>query len=198
MQQQLKIFMRRFLHEARAAVLIEFAFALPVLLILFFGVYEVSRYLLYRERLESSATQMLDLITRETNVTAESLESIFSTFSIMMEPYQATDARIIVTQIVKPVADCQPVALWQYMPGGSKIAPAVGKAANLGEIQLLVGDNVMAIEVMATYQPIESNGFVGNLIGSYSQYVSSFGHTRYGTFNIDPVSKNVVTAACVP
>src|SRR5688572_7165620 len=94
--------LRRLLKDQRAGVLIEFAFALPILLILFFGVYEISRFVLVRERLESSATQMLDILTQTTNVTANSLDNLYATLPVMMLPYTAVNPRIIVTQIVKP------------------------------------------------------------------------------------------------
>ncbi len=192
-------FIRRFVGDERAAVLLEFAFALPVLLILFFGVYEISRYLLYRERLESSAIQILDLITQTTNVDATSLDNLYATLPTMMEPYSLISPRIIITQIVLPPGpNCRPIALWQFRPGGSQVAPTVGQPADLDQIQLTAGDNVMSIEVTAVYQPISDNAYVGNLIGRYTQYVQSFGHTRYGSFNIDPNNGRVVTATCVP
>lgn len=191
--------LKRFVGDERAAVLLEFAFALPVLLLLFFGVYEISRYLLYRERLESSAIQILDLITQSTNVDAASLDNLYATLPTMMEPYQLINPRIIITQIVLPPGvNCKPVALWQFRPGGSKVAPIVGQPANLDQIRLTVGDNVMSIEVTADYQPISANQYVSNLLGQYGQYVQSFGHTRYGSFNINPNNGQVVTAPCVP
>ncbi len=184
--------------DQRAAVLLEFAIALPVLLLLFFGVYEISRYLLFRERLESSAIQILDLITQGTNVDAASLDNVYATLPEMMKPYTALNPRIIVTQIVRPPGACRPVALWQFRPGGSRVAPTVGAAVDLGEIVLEAGDNVMAIEVMADYQPILDNSYAQNIIGQYTQYVQSFGHTRYGSFNIDPNTARALVANCVP
>lgn len=183
--------------DERAAVLLEFAIALPVLLILFFGVYEISRYLLFRERLESAAIQMLDLITQGTNVDATTLDNVYSTLPPIMLPYSAENPRIIVTQIVRPPGNCQPVSLWQFREGGSRIAPTVGSRVDLDQIVLEPGDNVMAIEVMADYRPVINNRYTQGFIGEFRQYVASFGHTRYGSFNIDPTTARVVTPGCV-
>lgn len=191
-------FVARFVGDQRAAVMLEFAFALPVLLILFFGVFEISRYLLYRERLESAAIQILDLITQATNIDAASLDNVYATLPDMMAPYDVINPRIIITQIVQPAGQCRPVALWQFRPGGSVIAPSVGGAVKLDQIQLTAGDNVMSIEVTADYQPVSSSGYASSLFGQFGQYVQSYGHTRYGSFNIDPNSRQVVTAPCVP
>lgn len=189
--------LKRLVGDEQAAVLIEFAMALPVLLLLFFGTYEISRYLLFRERLESTAIQMLDLITQNTNLGASSLDNIYSTLPDLMAPYTLTNPRIIVTQIVRPPGNCQPVALWQFRPGGSVVAPTVGGRVELDQIVLEPGDNVMTIEVTGDYQPISDNSYVSGLLGSFSQYVQSYGHTRYGSFNLDPNSGNMATAACV-
>lgn len=187
----------RLVGDEKAAVLMEFAIALPVLLLLFFATYEISRYLLFRERLESTAIQMLDLITQNTNVGAASLDNVYATLPDLMLPYRLTNPRIIVTQIVRPAGDCQPLVLWQFRPGGSVVAPVVGGRADLDQIVLEPGDNVMTIEVTGEYQPISDNAYVGQLLGRFSQYVQSYGHTRYGSFNIDPNSGRVVTPACV-
>lgn len=188
--------LKRLALEERAAVLLEFAIALPVLLLLFFGVYEVSRYLLFRERLESSAIQILDLITQNTNLNAASLDTVYATLPDLMLPYTLANSRIIVTQVVHPGGNCRPAALWQFRPGGSRVAPTVGGPVNLDQIQLDVGDNVMTIEITGDYEPIADNGYVNGLLGSFTQYVQSYGHTRYGSFNIDPNTGRVATLAC--
>lgn len=190
--------LKRLALDERAAVLLEFAIALPVLLILFFGVYEISRYLLFRERLESSAIQILDLITQNTNLTAGSIDAIYATLPDLMLPYTVSNSRIIITQVVRPPGNCQPVALWQFRPGGSIVAPAVGGRVDLDQIQLDAGDNLMTIEITGDYEPISDNSYVSGLLGSFSQYVQAYGHTRYGSFNIDPNSGRVPAVPCVP
>lgn len=189
--------LQRLALDQRAAVLLEFAIALPVLLLLFFGVYEISRYLLFRERLESSAIQILDLITQNTNLTAASIDAVYNTLPALMLPYTVSNPRIILTQVVRPAGNCRPVALWQFRPGGSVVAPSVGGPVDLDQIQLDPGDNVMSIEITGDYEPISDNSFVSGLLGSFSQYVQSYGHTRYGSFNIDPNSGRVPPQPCV-
>jgi hypothetical protein len=187
--------------NAEGIALIEFAIVLPVLMILFLGTIETARYFLFREKLETAATQMLDITTQNTNVNALSLDHLYSALPDMMTPYNMEQTRVIVTQIVRPVDPspgqrCSTVALWQYLPGGSKIAPVVGGIADTGSIELSSGDNMMAIEVFTNYKPLLDSDFTRKVIGNPEIYILSYGHTRYGSFNIDPSTGKTVKAVC--
>lgn len=201
-------FLHRFFQHAQGSVLVEFAIVAPILVLMLVGTIEISRYMLFREKLESTASQMLDIITQSTNVNAASLENLFSATPVMMEPYLPEQVHHIVTQIVRPAGDCLPVATWQFRNTGSRIAQAGSTNIKLGEIQLSPGDNVMAIEIFSFYEPliIESDWvkewFSKSATGSggasgFTVYVFAYGHTRYGSFNLDPVSGRSITPACI-
>ncbi len=184
------------------AALIEFAIAAPVLLFIFLGMVEVSRFLLFRDKLQSAAAQILDLINQSSNVNQGSLDNLFAVLPDMMKPYTSGSAQIIVTQIIKPVppaADqsCAPVAVWQYTAGNSKIA-GVGGVAKTGDIVMANGDNVMAIEIYVNYSPFFDNQFSRSFLGGFQQmYTVTYEHARYGSFNLDPVTGNVVNTPCI-
>lgn len=192
-----------FWRNSSGIALLEFAIALPILLTLFYGTVEGARYYLYREKLDSAATQILDIVNQNTNVNAASLDRLFGAFPDLMSPYDidANDTRIIVTQIVRPMdpgpgQECAPVATWQYRQGGSRVAPEVGGAVNLGEIQMTSADNAMSIEIFTRYKPLIDNSLTRGIIGADEEYTVSYGHTRYGTFNFDPNNGRRVVTAC--
>lgn len=201
-------FLHRFLHHQRGAVFIEFAIVAPILILLLVGTVEISRYMLFKEKLESSASQMLDIVTQSTNVNAAGLENLMGTLPVMMEPYSPGQPHTIFTQIVRPAGDCKPVATWQFYNTGSRIAEAGTTNVELGDIELSPGDNVMSIEVFAFYEPLlidsdwvkewfsaASTGAGG--ASGFTVYVFAYGHTRYGSFNLDPVSGRSITPSCV-
>jgi Flp pilus assembly protein TadG len=191
-----------YLKDVRGIALMEFALILPLFLILSLGVIELAHFLQFREKLESSANQMLDIVNQNTNVTGESLDNLYRAFPLMMRPYDMDDPpRILVTQIERPPFDpeCKPVVSWQYpLVGGSNIAPNIGGFANTGDITMAPGDHLIAIEVFAPYVPLINNGFTRNLFsGNRSTYIVHYQHTRYGAFRISPNTGQVVTAPCV-
>lgn len=192
------------LRESRASVLIEFAFVLPVLMILLTGLVELSRYLLFREKLQSTATQMLDIVTSGNNVSKVSLDHLIATFDDMMKPYPIGERSIVLTQIVRPIhplTRCTSLVAWQYPPGGgSRIGPGgAGSRPNWTDVQFraAVGDSQLVLEIVTSYQPLLGNDYVGGMIGNLSSYVVSWGATRYGAFNFDPNSNVPVTVPCL-
>lgn len=186
--------------DVHGVALVEFALILPVLLILSLGIVEVAHYLLFREKLESSTSQMLDIVNQNNNVTSTSLNNLYSALPVMMRPYDIGKApRIIVTQIERPPNDpsCKPVAVWQYPIGNSRVAPAIGNFADTRGITLAPADHLLAIEVFATYTPLINNQFTRELLtGTDSAYVVHYQHTRYGAFKISPNTGQVVSAPC--
>ncbi len=190
-----------YLKDVRGIALMEFALILPLFLILSLGVIELARFLQFREKLESSASQMLDIVNQNTNVTSESLDNLYGAFPVMMRPYNMEDPpRILVTQIERPPFDpeCKPVVSWQYPVGDSNIAPTIPGVADTGDITMAPGDHLIAIEVFAPYVPLVNNGFTRELFsGTRSTYIVHYQHTRYGAFRISPNSGQVVTPPCI-
>lgn len=193
---------RRIGRECGGVAAVEFAMVLPLLMLMLFGIIEVSHYLLFREKLESAATQMLDIVNQGNNVDALSLDNLFSTLPDMMDPYMPGHPHVVITQIIRPVPQvvgqvCKPIAVWQYTLGSSKIAPTMGQPAETGEIVMPAGDNVMAIEVFVDYVPFFNNAFSRSLLGGAQRmYTVSYEHGRYGSFNIDPNNGRAVSTPC--
>ncbi len=193
---------RVLLRRRDGSALVEFAIAAPVLLFIFLGIVEVSRFLLFRDKLQSASTQILDIINQGTNVNQASLDNLYAALPDMMKPYTSGASQVIVTQIIKPVPptpdqSCAPIVAWQYTSGGSKVASGAGDVAKTGDIAMMNGDNVMAIEIFVNYSPFFDNEFSRSFLGGFQQmYTITYAHVRYGAFNIDPVSGTVKNVAC--
>jgi Flp pilus assembly protein TadG len=189
---------RRFWRDTEAAALIEFAVCLPVLFLMFVGMVEFANYAQFKEKLDSGAVQIIDVINQGTNVSAAELQNIYRALPDMMEPYDAVDARIIVTMIASPAANCRPVSVWQYYQGGSLVAPAVGQQAEVGQIDLQGGDHVMSIEVFSLYRPLIDGSLTREIFNRTNNtvYTVAYARTRYGAFNVDPNTGRVVQATC--
>lgn len=185
--------LRRLGRNRQGIALIEFAIVLPVFMLLFIGSVETARYLLFREKLESSATQMLNIINQSSNVNKASLDNLYAAFPDLIKPYVSDDVQIITTQIVNPASgetNCQAVASWQYPEGGSRIAPKVGGPVDTRTISLLGGDNIVAIEVFATYKPLVDSSVTRSILGQNPLiYAYTYEHARYGQFSLDPVTQ---------
>lgn len=189
---------KRFWRDATGGALIEFAVCLPVLLTMFVGMVEFANYAQFKEKLDSAAVQIIDVINQGTNASATELQNIYRALPDMIEPYDAIDTRILVTMIASPAANCKPVSVWQYFQGGSLVAPAVGQVAKVGQIDLKGGDYVMAIEVFSLYRPLIDGSLTRQIFNRTNDtvYTVAYARTRYGAFSVDPNTGRVVRATC--
>jgi Flp pilus assembly protein TadG len=68
---------RRFAHDRSGAAILEFALAFPFLALLALGGFEIGRFVLLQEKLESLAVETADLVSQAQSLTNAQLNDIF-------------------------------------------------------------------------------------------------------------------------
>lgn len=188
------------LRDERGTALIEFSFALPVLLVMFYAAIELTRYILFHEKMESAAMQVIDVINQENEVSAANLNTIFSAIPTMMSPLQDMDVQPRVT-VVERTRDpggrpCRLRVLWSYGPGTSRIDPEGQNS--LPEIAVQPGDTVTIMEAVGRYRPILDDvlqkQIIGNITGEV--YLRNYSRPRYGAFRCNPVTRVCRATPC--
>ena len=164
---------QRFKLNTAGVAAIEFAFLLPILVILMLGVTEASHAIIAHKRFQKAVSMMGDLVSREDTIGSD-VSSAQGTMNGMMEaakqamyPYNIATLKMGITAIkADPNTGAQTVA-WSYSYNsfpvtacsGSKSMPAAGMITN--------GNSAVLVEAQYTYTPIISGlvpGFGGNLI----------------------------------
>ncbi len=123
---------RHLLRHNEGNILIEFALILPIMLVLFFGAVEISRFILILQKVDKTAYTMADIITRSKGdplpgeplpvgaLTVSELQNILDNFDDLMVPYPTTeDGIIVVTSIYMPSGGSTPLVKWQVAGGGN-------------------------------------------------------------------------------
>lgn len=162
----------RFKRDQRGLAYLEFAVALPFLLVALMGSIEVTRYILIAQKVEKVAVTLSDVVSQGTTISTSDLDNIVTAASEVMRPYSfgASGFVIIssVTQTGTPDAGNPPRVKWQYTGGGTwtqtSLVGTVGTAATLPpSISLNNKDNVIIAEVFYNYAPlIPMNGVITN------------------------------------
>jgi Flp pilus assembly protein TadG len=78
---------------------VEFAFLLPVMITMFFGVVEVSMALSCRADVTNVASTAADLTAQASSLSTNDVGNIFSAASAILYPYDASAARITITSL---------------------------------------------------------------------------------------------------
>lgn len=191
-------FLRRFTRHNQGTALVEFAVALPVLLIFLIGLIETTRYILFREKLESAAVQMIDIVNQGTNTDRNSLNTIYSTADTFLTPFSDASPQVTISMVEHPLASGRSCVGWQYGTAPSRIGNK-GSTANLPGFDLPENDQVMVIEMLARYVPILDTAWTRSWFNSADNglYVRSYAHTRLTAFRYDPATGQYINNACL-
>ena len=90
---------RRLIGDQRGAAAVEFAFVVPIMLLLYYGMVESTQALLVNRRASALTTAVGDLVTQATQVSAADVDNIFDASTAVMKPFPTSDLAIRVTSI---------------------------------------------------------------------------------------------------
>jgi Flp pilus assembly protein TadG len=193
---KLRIKLGALYREQNAAIAIEFAFIVPVLLILIFGTLEVNHYVSYRQKTAAAADQMINLVNQNLNLSLNDAQVIMSAAAEILKPFEDKNLSIILTAIQQNSTnpDDPLDVMWQVSKAGSshpsKIAPAgQGSQIQLDALPLQERDQVMLVEIFNEYEPLIDIGITKSLVAATTgeaTYEYSFGRPRYGAFQLAP------------
>jgi hypothetical protein len=197
-----------FLKQAnRGVALIEFALILPILLLLVFGGAEITRLVLFHQKIDNATSGVANVITQLDAETVPCGDLQWARNTLMVEamrPFTFNDGGSIVISAVEgsyvnannPNRDNEPLrqrVIWQWLPDsaasriGTQSADANGsgwpeifrRAPNNGG--MVNGERVIAVESFYEYTPILP--FLDELIGLETVsnvYKVSFFRSRFG------------------
>lgn len=178
-----KIFFRLF-HAEQGLAAVEFALALPLLIILTFGALEVTLYVLITQKLERVSLTLSDLVTQSNSVTTAQLDQIIPSAGQVMLPYKfSTDGYAIISSITKTGTN-PPVINWQYKSTGtaqiSNFGIAGGNATMPANFTMVDKDTVIVTEVFYNYKPV----LFGIIYNSGQMYRYSIFKPRIGNLTV--------------
>ena len=145
-----------------ANVAVEFALALPVLLLLFLASAELGRFVLLHQKVDRVAVTISDLVARAETISESELDDIFTAANRVAEPFDlGVRGRVVVSSVVNPDGDGETIA-WQRTGGGALVAASdigvEGEPAALPEeFDVREGETAIIAEVFFDFEPFLSS-----------------------------------------
>ncbi len=158
----------RFARCTRAVAAAEFAFILPVLLLLLFGAVEISRMVIIHQKLDKTVDSLADIITRSRSVTRNDLNNMAVAAEEILKPYPLTNSNgsVIFSSVVNrttanpPCAGAGPCVSWQHKLFNTSTASTVGTDGGSATLPngytLPVDQNVIVAEFFYDFAPMAS------------------------------------------
>ena len=179
----------QFLRAQQGVAMVEFALALPLLMTVFLGTVEVTRYILITQKVEKLAHTVSDVTAQSKTVTNASLNQVVVAASDIMKPYSMnTNGRIIVSSLYRAPSATNGVVNWRYQGGGtlsatSKLGLEGATASMPSAFTFEERENIIAAEVYYRFSPLVTSAF----FGTTTIYRVAFYKPRLGTLISPPV-----------
>jgi Flp pilus assembly protein TadG len=180
--------LRRFWCNELGIAVVEFGLVLPVLMTLFYGTVEVTRYILITQKVEKLAHSVADMTAQEQVATQSMLNQVMAAASNIMDPFTMTNnGTIFITAMYRAPSTTTPLVMWSYQGGGTFVAASklgtVGSTATVPGFTFDDRENLIAAEVYYQFSPLISSQF----FGTTTVYRTAYYKPRLGALLTPPV-----------
>ncbi|MDH3662383.1 MAG: pilus assembly protein [Alphaproteobacteria bacterium] len=144
---------------------VEFALALPVLLMILLASAELGRFVLLNQKVDRVAVTMSDLVARVETISETEIDDIFNAAGHVAEPFDLTgQGRVVISSVINADGG-GPTIAWQRAGGGSYITASEvgteGGAADLADdFTVREGETAIISEVFFDFEPFLSEMIV--------------------------------------
>lgn len=155
----LRLVARRFLRDSTGLALVEFAFAFPVLLLLYLGTFTFADAFACSRKVTTTARSVADLTTRYPSLTQAEAAAILGASAKVLAPYAVSNAVIVLSE-VRVASSTTATVVWSKALNGSALATnsTVTVPANMSS----TGTYVILGQVTYTYTAALPWGNIGS------------------------------------
>jgi Flp pilus assembly protein TadG len=160
---------------------VEFAMILPVMLILFFGIFETSQALSARADVVNLTSAAADLVAQSSAPTAADIQNVYAATTTMLSPFSVAGDRSPAIRITSIIDDglgqaprSQGIVSWVCtLAGGVSLpgaTPTKGATVVLPSAMILRGYSVIRVEVAYKYVSPTTQSITGPIVMTSSFY----------------------------
>lgn len=176
---------RRFGRNREGAALVEFAMALPVMLVAYIGMVEVAQLVMVNRKVAQLNFALSDLTARAQAVAPADIESIFDAGQSILMPYDPGNASMTISNIVIDGAGVARVC-WSSQRNGAALAR--GSTVTVPDSVRIANSSVIMSRASYRYTPAVGYVLTGVLtIGGTPIYARPRNGLAGGTLNIEQV-----------
>ena len=157
---------QNFIRQDKGAAAIEFAFIMPFMLLLYFGLVDVTGLISLNRRIVSASATMADLVGQQkTSILASTIADQYNAVYVIMQPVAASNVKV-------EVFDYRLVGgtITQIWKTGNNQGPSCGAAPSTTNMTNLMtaGNDVIIARTCATYTPTVTSFMGTTILGATS------------------------------
>ncbi len=147
-------FFQRFQESDDGVSAIEFAFILPVMVIMFLGVVEVSNYVMAARRIASVASTAADLVAQDTFIGDDEMDDVMGALNVILAPLSSANATFVITSVVMDADGTKRVAWSDAMNATPRTVDSVVSDDEFPDDLIVPFQGAIMTEVEFGYDPI--------------------------------------------
>lgn len=163
--------LKRFNSDSKGIAAVEFALTAPLMIVLLFGVSELSDYVTAQRKVSAAAHTAADLIAQETDLTSAELSELFHASRLVMDPLDDSNLTLGAASVRYDDDTGDPSEDWTGSYNGGSVSNSTTTAAGLGA----AGESVIVVYATYTYTP----SFSLALSGTYTLSETAITRPRY-------------------
>lgn len=153
--------LRKFIGETKGIAAIEFAFILPFMLLIYFGLFEITALVSINRKVTYSASIVADLVAQnKTSMLKSKLTDYYSAANLVMAPISSSAVRIEVFGY--RIAGSTISQMWKVNNGQATSCGADPTTTAMAPL-MVAGNDLVVARVCTTYAPYAAN-FLGHSI----------------------------------
>lgn len=161
---RIRFYFGTFTSDTSAVAAVEFALIAPLLMLMTFGTFEVSRALVAHKRFQRATAMVGDLVSREKQIGSSlstantALDGMLVSAQHAMEPFSATPLQIAITQLRASASDASVTKVeWSWSYHSAPIKSCGDTKSMPDQNMISKGDAAVVIEAQYTYEPLLAN-----------------------------------------
>ncbi len=137
--------------DCRGVAAVEFGVALPVMVVMFCGMYEISAATITYMKVIDAADTVVDLAGQYKTVSSSDIDNFYLAGKMVMQPDSGAALGLAIASVTFDATTGNPSVAWQVTRGGAAaMTDAASAATNLGS----KGDSVLVTQATYTYTSI--------------------------------------------
>lgn len=156
--------LRKLRHGQEGSFAVELALIMPVLLVLFVGGLELTRYMLINQKVERTAATIADLVSQSEGMSESEMANLFMATEHVMAPFELGAEGTVIVSSISAKDGAPPLINWQRFYGGGSGGSVFGEQGDVADLPegLVIrdGEALIACETYYVYKSMIAHDVV--------------------------------------